>query len=82
MRFVYLGPPDEPEVMGTTHGASGDWVKGEPRDIADPAVCARLARHPHWAAMDGEAFIDPPEVFDAPLAAPRRGRPPKVRHDG
>lgn len=83
MRFVYLGPPDEPEVTGTSHGHSGEWVKGEPRDIADPAVCAVLARHPHWAAMEGEAFVDPPEDFGPPAEAPkRRGRPPKVRDDG
>lgn len=82
MRFVYLGPPDEPEVMGTFHGGSGHWVKGEPRDIADPAVCARLARHPHWAAMEGEAYCDLPEALDDAPSAPapaRRGRPPKAR---
>lgn len=80
MRFVYMGPPDEPETVGASHGLTGEWVKGEPRDIEDASHVAFLGRHPHWAALEGEAFVDAPEDADeAPPAAPRRGRPPKVR---
>lgn len=81
MRFVYLGPPDEPEVAGTVQHLTGEWVKGEPRDIDDPSHVAWLARHPHWAAMEGEAFVDPPGEDDAPPPAPSKrgpGRPRKA----
>lgn len=73
MRFVYLGPPDEPELPGTVHGMTGEWLKGEPRDIEEPSAIAWLARHPHWAALEGEAFIDP----EPPAQPKRRGRPPR-----
>lgn len=82
MRFVYLGPPDEPEVVANSHHLTGEWVKGEPREIEDPSHIAWLSRHPHWAAMEGEAFIDPPGAHDDAPPAPdakKRGRPPKVR---
>ena len=80
MRFVYLGPPDEPEIAGTFHAMTGEWVTGEPRDIADPAEIAWLSRHPHWAAVESEAVEG--GGFDAHVDADppaRRGRPPKVR---
>ena len=70
MRFVYLGPPDEPNVSGTRHAMTGEWVKGEARDIGDAAAIAWLRRHPHWQAVDAEAV---------PAPQPRpRGRPRKV----
>ena len=80
MRFVYLGPPDEPEVVGMTHGLTGDWVTGEPRDIENTSHIALLSRHPHWAAMEGEAFTDPPGDAEAAPAPVRRGpgRPRKA----
>lgn len=81
MRFVYLGPPDEPSVAGTFHARTGEWVRGVPREISDDAAIARLLRHPHWAAVEEEAPDAPgletaPELPDAPK---KRGRPPKVR---
>jgi hypothetical protein len=82
VRFVYLGPPDEPKCAGVTNALTGVWVTGEPRDIEDPSHIAWLARHPHWAAMEGEAFVDPPGTFEEapPAEQPkRRGRPPKAR---
>ena len=79
MRFVYLGPPDEPEVAGTVHAMTGEWVKDEPREIEDASAIAWLSRHPHWAALEGEAFVDAPGDAEAPPAPPRRppGRPRK-----
>lgn len=56
MRFVYLGPPDEPEVW-ETHAFGQDWVKGQPADAGDPEAVARLLRHPHWAT-EGDAALD------------------------
>lgn len=71
MRFVYLGPPDEPELAGTFHAGTGHWVKGEARNIDDAAAAALLRRHPHWRELDAE---DEPIVI-----APRpRGRPRKA----
>ena len=80
MRFVYLGPPDEPEIAGTFHALTGEWVKGEPREVSEPDACAWLARHPHWAPVVDEAPSHG-GGFDAhvPVAPARRGRPPKVK---
>ena len=84
MRFVYLGPPDEPDVRGTVHGLSGEWVTGVPREISDQEVAAWLGKHPHWRLVDDEADEDGPagEADAAPAVPRRRGRPPKVRPDG
>lgn len=83
MRFVYLGPPDEPDVAGTIHAMTGEWEKGVPREVAEPAAVAWLSRHPHWAAVEDEAAeavegggFDA-HVADEPAHA-RRGRPRKV----
>lgn len=51
-RFVYLGPPDEPEVAGTVSTMTGAWVRGEPRAVEGEAALAWLRRHPHWAEVD------------------------------
>jgi hypothetical protein len=80
MHFVYLGPPDEPEVAGTFHAMTGEWVTGEPREISDPEDCAWLKRHPHWAEVV-DAVAEEVEGDDAgePIPVPpRRGRPRKV----
>lgn len=54
MRFVYLGPPDEPDVMETI--AFGlEWVKGQPMEVGDLDVVARLRRHPHWGLEGDDA---------------------------
>jgi hypothetical protein len=84
VRFVYVGPPDEPDVAGTFSALSGEWVRGVPRDIDDPDVAARLGKHPHWRLVDDEAHEDEPAgvVEVAPAAPRRRGRPSKVRDDG
>lgn len=78
MRFVYLGPVDEPGVIGTV--AFGlEWVRGEPREV-DPDLAMRLGVHPHFRLENDEAEG---EGDDAPPPAPRpRGRPRKVREDG
>ena len=73
MRFVYLGPPDEPEIAGTFHAMTGEGVTGEPRDVDGASAIAWLSRHPHWAAMEGEAYVDPPGDAEAPPEAPKRG---------
>lgn len=70
MRFVYIGPPDEPGVPGTRHAMTGEWVTGEPRLIEDEAAIAWLRSHPHWREVEEDGALTPP--------APRRGRPRKV----
>ncbi len=79
MRFVYLGPAGEPDVAETlAFGIS--WVRGVAREVADPAVAARLGMHPHFRLEDDEAEG---EGVETPPPAPRpRGRPRKVREDG
>lgn len=71
MRFVYLGPPGEPELTGTRHAMTGEWVKGEPRLIADEAAVAWLRSHPHWREVTDAGELAPP-------APRRRGRPPRA----
>lgn len=82
MRFVYRGPPDEPECPGTMQALTGKWVTGVPREIADPAHIAWLSRHPHWEVTEAKALPvdshDPDAHEPYPVPA-RRGRPPKVR---
>lgn len=81
MHFVYLGPPDEPEVAGTFHAMTGKWLTGEPREISNSEACAWLKRHPHWAeVVDAVAEEVEGGGFDAhvPVVPARRGRPRRV----
>lgn len=74
MRFVYLGPPDEPEVM-ETFAFGLDWVKGQPVDIGDLDVAAALRRHPHFAAEGDDARDIGAAVRVAPSVEPDEDAP-------
>lgn len=77
-KFTYIGVEDAAEEDGTT--AFGIFFPlGEPVEVENKAVAAKLAGHPHFAASRW-ASTDAEDVEDA--AEPkRRGRPPKVRED-
>ena len=52
--FTYKGPPDEQDDDAPmTHGGSGEWKKGEPREIEDPAIIEQLRGHPHFEEAGG-----------------------------
>jgi len=83
MRFVYLGPPCEPEVEGTFHGLTGEWLVGVPREIADPAQAAVLGRHPHWAVAPEVDEVEEPVEPEGGVPLPAEDDPaPRRRRRG
>lgn len=80
MRFVFLGPPDEPDVLETVAFGLA-WVRGVPQEVADGGIAAALARHPHFHDVSEEdeapGIEAPPEGEAAPVMRRRPGRPRK-----
>lgn len=81
-KFTYIGVDEAADPNGTQ--AFGLYFPvGEPVEVEDKAVAAKLAGHPHfkasrWASTEADDVESEKKADDEPK---RRGRPPKARED-
>jgi len=70
MKFRFIGNPNGKDLRRDITAFGYVFDNGEVVEVTDEHAIGKLSNNNHFEAVDGD---------DAP-AAPRRGRPPKVKH--